>query len=62
MRVLEQFIKELTDLSLKYKIMLHGDGMYSHFIATQYDDLKGKYVIVDEDTSEERISWWFNND
>lgn len=59
---MKQFIKELTELSLKYKIILQGDGVYSHFIATQYEELKGKYIILDQDTTEERVTWLFEND
>ena len=46
MQNFEEFLKELTALSLKYKIVLHGAGVYYGFgFDPTSDKLKGYYQL-----------------
>ena len=54
---MEEFLKELTELSLKHKIVIAGSGTYSCVNTCDCkSDLKGKYIIA-ECGDESHIEW-----
>lgn len=56
----DEFLKELTELSLKHKMVLCGDGVYYCIKAEETsENLKGKYSrLLDEpDTKFFRLEW-----
>lgn len=45
---IEEFLKELSNLSNKYKLILSGNGMYSSIRIEEYTETKGSYDIDGE--------------
>lgn len=52
---MEKFLEELTELTLKHKMVICGDGVYSHFkIEKCSENLTGKYVGAFD---ENKVEW-----
>ena len=52
----DEFLKELTKLSLKYGIVINGVGVY-YCVGIYETNKKGKYIFLNEEYVKDKIEW-----
>ena len=51
---MDQFLKELTELSLKHNVVINGEGIY-YCVGIYRTEKKGRYIFSNEEN--DQIEW-----